>query len=199
MTFTAIATTLALLITIGVAAWQVGSLHTRTHAATTSLPRRSGGPGRPASSQASVRTPPPAPSGRPAGGSAVAIAPAAVHAPHVHQVANLLTDYFAAINHHDFQSYVRLFIPAIQATMQHFGRGYRSTVDSGAVLTGVVATGPQGLAATVTFTSHQNPAASPDHAACNHWDITIFLKQRGNSYRIGHPRPGFPNSVQPCA
>jgi hypothetical protein len=129
----------------------------------------------------------------------VAIAPTAAHAPHVHQVAALLTSYFSAINHHDFQGYVRLFIPAIQATMQHFGRGYRSTVDSGAVLTGVAATGPQGLAATVTFTSHQNPAASPDHAACNHWDITIFLKQRGNSYRIRRPRPGFPHSVRACA
>jgi hypothetical protein len=114
-------------------------------------------------------------------------------------VTVLLTDYFAAINHHDFQGYARLFIPAIQATMQHFGSGYRSTVDSGATLTGVVPTGPQGLAATVTFTSHQDPAASPDHAACNRWDITIFLKQHGTSYRIRRPRPGFPNSVRACA
>ena len=58
--------------------------------------------------------------------------------------------------------------------------------------------GPAGLAARVTFTSHQNPAASPDHAACDHWDITLFVRHRAGRYQIRRPQPGFPQSVRAC-
>jgi len=204
MTITAMVTTLALLTTAGVAAWQVGELHARMHAAMTSILHSMG------QSQSSAtqpaRTSPPSQAAsspvatQPAGGTlAVAVAPAAAQVPHVQPVVTLLSNYFTAINRHDFQGYVSLFIPAIRASMQRFGRGYASTVDSDATLTGLVATGPQGLAATVTFTSHQHPADSPDHAACDRWDITVFVKHNGNGYRIRRPRPGFPDSVRSCA
>ena len=42
--------------------------------------------------------------------------------------------------------------------MSNFGAAYQSTRDSRARLTGLAATGPRGLAARVTFVSHQNPA-----------------------------------------
>jgi hypothetical protein len=44
----------------------------------------------------------------------------------------------------------------------------------------------------VTFVSHQNPADSPDHAACNRWHITLFLKSDGHGYHIRRHQPGFP-------
>jgi hypothetical protein len=78
------------------------------------------------------------------------------------------------------------------------GAGYASTVDSAATLTGLIVAGPAGLAARVTFTSHQKPAASPDRAACDHWDITLFVRHRAARYQIRRPQPGFPQSVRAC-
>jgi hypothetical protein len=117
----------------------------------------------------------------------------------VDRVVTLLDSYFSAINQHDFPAYRSLFIPAIRAGMHNFGASYQSTHDSRARLTGLAATGPQGLAAMVTFVSHQDPAASPDHAACNRWHITLFIKQDGRGYHIRRHRPGFPaDTVRAC-
>ena len=113
--------------------------------------------------------------------------------PHVHRVVvRLPNTYFSAINQHDFQAYSSLFIPAIRAGMHNFGAAYNSTRDSQASLTGLSATGPHGLAAMVTFVSHQNPAESPDHAACDRWHITLFIKRHGTTYQIRRHQPGFP-------
>ncbi len=120
------------------------------------------------------------------------VTPAVAVQPHVHRVVMLLNTYFSAINQHDFQAYSSLFIPAIRAGMHNFGAAYQSTRDSRARLTGLAATGPHGLAAMVTFVSHQNPAESPDHAACDRWHITLFLKRKGASYQIRRHQPGFP-------
>jgi len=203
MTITAMVTTLALLGTLGAAAWQVGHIRSQTPAIGSSLAARSAGPGQPAG------TPDPGPSparaassvspGVPAASGAVTVAPAAAGQPHVHRVVTLLDRYFSAINQHDFQAYRSLFIPAIRAGMHNFGASYQSTRDSRARLTGLSATGPQGLAAMVTFISHQNPAASPDHAACNRWHVTLFIKRDGRGYHIRRHRPGFPaDTVRAC-
>ena len=127
------------------------------------------------------------------------IAPAAAGQPHVNRVATLLDSYFSAINRHDFQAYSSLFIPAIRVSLHNFGAGYQSTRDSRARLTGLATTGPQGLAVMVTFVSHQNPADSPDHAACDRWHVTLFLKHGGGSYHIRRHQPGFPaDTVRSC-
>jgi hypothetical protein len=111
----------------------------------------------------------------------------------------LLDSYFSAINSRDFRAYSSLFIPAIRAGMHSFGSSYQSTRDSRARLTGLAATGPQGLAAMVTFVSHQSRGASPDHAACDRWHVTLFLKRDGRGYHIRRHRPGFPaDTVRPC-
>ena len=127
------------------------------------------------------------------------IAPAAAGQPHVNRVATLLDSYFSAINRHDFQAYSSLFIPAIRVSLHNFGAGYQSTRDSRARLTGLATTGPQGLAVMVTFVSHQNPADSPDRAACDRWHVTLFLKHGGGSYHIRRHQPGFPaDTVRSC-
>jgi hypothetical protein len=130
----------------------------------------------------------------------VAVAPAAAVQPHVHRVVTLLDNYFSAINSRDFPGYSSLFIPAIRVGMHRFGPTYQSTRDSQATLTALSATGPQGLAAGVTFVSHQNPADSPDHAACDRWHITLFLKRGGHGYHIRRHQPGFPaDTVRACS
>jgi hypothetical protein len=129
----------------------------------------------------------------------VTVAPAAASQPHVDQVVTLLDSYFTAINEHDFTAYSSLFIPSIRTTMHGFGAGFLSTRDSRARLTGLSATGPDGLAAMVTFVSHQDPADSPNDAACDRWHITLFLKSHGDVYLIRRHQPGFPaDTVRAC-
>ena len=195
MTITATVTTVALLTTGGIGAWQVGQMRSGPPAANTSLAVRGterAGPGPTQDPAATPARAAPSPSGPPAGPGAVAVTPAAAVQPHVHPVVMLLDSYFSAINQHDFPAYSSLFIPAIRATMHNFEAGYQSTRDSRDRLTGLATTGPEGLAATVTFVSHQNPADSPDHAACNRWRITLFLKSDGRDYHIQRHQPGFP-------
>ena len=134
----------------------------------------------------------------PVGNGVVAVGPQAARGPQVRQVVALLTTYFESINDQNFAQYQSLFVPSIQRMMTHFGSGYAGTFDSGATLTQLVATGPHGLAATVAFISHQNPANSPDGASCDSWLITLFLKRQGTALHIRHPRPGFPQSVLAC-
>jgi hypothetical protein len=203
MTITAMVTTVALLGTLGAAAWQVGRLRSQTPATSTSLAARGAAPRRPAGPPDPAPGPARAASsvspGAPAAEGAVTVAPAAAGQPQVDRVATLLDSYFSAINSRDFPAYRSLFIPAIRAGMHNFGSSYQTTRDSRARLTGLAATGPQGLAAMVTFVSHQSPAASPDHAACDRWHVTLFLKRNGGSYHIRRHRPGFPaDTVRAC-
>ena len=222
MTILAMATALALLATAGVAAWQVSELGSG-HAAAMASQHPAGdkpvsragsagdagfvsGTGHARPSGSARSSPSSRPSATPSaaapgvvGNGVVAVSPAVLGAQQLRPVVALLTTYFEAINGHDFQQYASLFIPSVRATMHHFGAGYATTFDSGATLTGLAVTGPGGLAVTVAFTSHQSPVASPDHAACDHWDITLFLKHHGGAYLIRHPRPGFPQLVLPCS
>ncbi len=216
MTITAMVVTLGLVSTAGIAAWQVSQLQLQPSAASASLhTQRTGlatGTGHPGSTQPAAHGPA-APLPRasaspsathraapaaPVGSAVVSVAPLAADAPHVRQVVALLTTYFESINSQNFAEYQSLFVPSIQRTMSHFGSGYAGTFDSAATLTQLVATGPHGLAATVAFISHQNPANSPDGATCDSWLITLFLKRQGNALHVRHPRPGFPQSVLAC-
>jgi len=216
MTITAMVVTLALVGTAGIAAWQVSQLHGQPTAASGAHRTRSGlvsGTGHPGSTQpaahgrpaplprASASASPPATragANSPVGNAVVTVGPQAARGPQVREVVALLTTYFESINDQNFAEYQSLFVPSIQRTMTHFGSGYAGTFDSGATLTQLVRTGPHGLAATVAFISHQNPANSPDGAACDSWLITLFLKQQGNALHIRHPKPGFPQSVLAC-
>jgi hypothetical protein len=218
MTITAMVVTLGLVGTAGVAAWQVSQLQGTPSPAPSSMnmPRDGlmSGTGNPGSTQPAAHgSPAPLPrtarstapsvarpnaTPAPAGNAVVAVGPQAAGAPQVRLVVALLTTYFESINNQNFAEYQSLFVPSIQRMMTHFGSGYAGTFDSGATLTQLVATGPHGLAATVAFISHQNPANSPDGASCDSWLITLFLKQQSNALHIRHPRPGFPQSVLSC-
>jgi hypothetical protein len=218
MTITAMVVTLALVGTAGVAAWQVSQVRGQPSPAPGSMhaPREGlmSGTGHPGSTQPAAHGSPapvpragrstapsaarPATTPAPVGNAVVAVGPLAAGGPEVRPVVALLTTYFESINDQNFAEYQSLFVPSIQRMMTHFGGGYAGTFDSGATLTQLVTTGPHGLAATVAFISHQNPANSPDGASCDSWLITLFLKQQGNALHIRHPRPGFPQSVLSC-
>jgi hypothetical protein len=132
---------------------------------------------------------------RPGHGS-VSIGPGLAGRADVRRVTALLDRYFAAVNHRDYQAYAHLFAQR-HLTPRQFTWGYRTSHDSKAMLVGV---GPLegGLKATVTFTSHQDPAGSPDHSSCIDWRITLFLHRAGPAYRIGMPPPGYRAALHAC-
>ena len=113
------------------------------------------------------------------------------------RVGGLLARYFAAVNHRRYQAYASLFAQRRQLTPQDFAWGYRTSHDSDAVLVGIAAL-KGGLRATVTFTSQQDPAQSPDHSSCIDWRIILFLHRTGATYLIGMPPPGYRAGLQAC-
>jgi hypothetical protein len=133
-------------------------------------------------------------------GSRVAITTRARRQPGSAAVAAFLTRYFAAINRHDYTGYLQLFGPGSRRSLSvaGFRRGYASTRDSAETLTGITAGSPGEVAATVTFTSRQAPAASAAHAACERWRITIYLLRRDGRYVIGNPPAGYAAADRAC-
>jgi len=116
------------------------------------------------------------------------------------QVAVFLGTYFAAINQRDYQTYISLFDDPARPdhSEQQFFPGYRTTTDSDPVLVAPTPTSTGEWAATVTFISHQSPAASATHSSCTSEDITLYLDPYGDSYLIGLPPSGYQPSRAAC-
>jgi hypothetical protein len=133
-------------------------------------------------------------------GPGVAITAGARRRPRAAAVQAFLTGYFAVINRHDYSGYLRLFGPGSRRSLSAAGfrTGYGSTRDSSETLAGITAAGPGEVAATVTFTSRQAPAASAAHAACVRWRITIYLLRRDGRYVIGNPPAGYAAVDRAC-
>jgi hypothetical protein len=134
------------------------------------------------------------PDARPGGVTVAAAASQQASAP---QVAAFLGTYFQAINTSSYSAYSALFVPSLRPTLQQFDNGYGSTSDSAAVLTGISGT-PAGLAAAVSFTSHQEPADSPTVTSCTSWNITLYLQPDGTTFLIGQPPAGYHAQYQAC-
>jgi hypothetical protein len=185
----------------GVAAWRLIGHKTTRH---TAGPHVSAGTVRPRSNSTSAATPPPSASqASPAssalntGSGAIAIAPALNKQANSPQVAAFLQSYFRAINTRDYSQFSSLFELRLRPTLQQFESGYRSTHDSDAVLTNISST-PVGVAAAVSFTSHQQPTDSPTGTPCTSWDITLYLKPHDSTYRITSPPTGYHAHYQAC-
>ena len=154
----------------------------------------------PPAPQPNPPAPPPKSGGRSRhpGHGLVSIAPGLAGRADVRRVAALLDRYFAAVNHRAYQAYARLFAQPGRLTPHEFTWGYSTTHDSNAVLAGLTAPGG-GLKATVTFTSHQDPAHSPDHSSCIDWTIALFLHRAGPAYLIGMPPRGYRAGLHACS
>jgi hypothetical protein len=139
--------------------------------------------------------------GRQVGNSMVSVAGNVASDPNTPEVVSLLTSYFTAINDHDYQAYVSLYGQRFRQSYsaQQFSAAYSSTTDSAITLTGLIIAGDGKLvAAMVTFVSHQDPAQSPDDAACENWTITIYYEQQGGTYFIGASPAGYQPEHSPC-
>ena len=124
--------------------------------------------------------------------SLVAIGPG-VSGAAVPQVQQLLSKRFQGINTHNYAEYASTLTTREQASQPQstFDKGYASTTDSAMTLTALSQTST-GLAATVAFTSHQNPADSIDGSACNTWTSTYYLVPDGSGYLIDTAPAGSP-------
>ena len=111
-----------------------------------------------------------------------------------------MSQYFTAINARDYRGFVSLYEPdAVPMSSRHeFLAGYRTTRDTRETLAGLAPTGGGGWAATVTFTSHQDPADSATHTSCTAWQVTMFLVPNGTSYLIGRHPASYHASFQAC-
>lgn len=188
-------------IMVAAAAFGVGVAAILTISAGGSQVRLNAGPA-PARQSVSSQNPAPSPAPSPASAPAsiVSVAPSAEGDPRVQVVLALLQRYFTAINQHDYRAYASLLAPPVlrQSSASGFASGYASTTDSDATLTGITAASSSGLAARVTFTSHQEPAESPDNSACDHWAITLYLVPDGDGYLITTPPSGYHAAHSAC-
>ena len=205
------------LVAAALGGWYVATQRGSTAAATgqrqPSAKPSAGGGGSPAatspSSQLNTPTEPASstPTGSPAtsapaagGGSQVALGPG-VSGQTAGSVAAFASQYFAAVNRHDYQAYISLFAPGADPGMdqQKFQAGYGSTTDSSETLVALAGTASGKTAASLTFTSHQGAASSATHTACTSWRITLYLVSSGTSYLISHPPASYHASFQPCS
>lgn len=192
---------LAVLIAAGSAAWMAGSSRPQAGrqpaTASGASPRSARHPARSAGS-ASPRparsTLTPIPSSRQ---GIVSVSHALAQRADAQQVVGFLDSYFAAVNHREYLEYSSLFERWHHLTRAEFDRGYRTTHDSSALLVGL-SSSKQTLTATVTFTSRQDPSASPNHASCTNWRIVLYLRRAGDVYLIGPPPPGYHATYHSC-
>ncbi len=149
------------------------------------------------STPASTATASPSPAPSP---GAVSVAPGVAASPLTPGVEDLLNRYFSAINARDYQAYNSLLDAQMQASdsSASFYSGYATTKDSAETLTAISGTAGGGVAATVTFISHQNAANSINNSTCTDWTITLYLVPQGSSYVITAPPPGYHSSHLDC-
>lgn len=135
------------------------------------------------------------------GTSTVAMSPAAAANPAATQVRAFVERYFTAINAHDYAAFSSLLDEQMrqQNPQSQWTSGNATTLDSAETLTSITGTDGGGLAAMVSFTSHQSPANSINNSSCTAWTITLYLQpQGGGGYLIGVPPAGYQPVHQNC-
>jgi hypothetical protein len=116
------------------------------------------------------------------------------------QVETVLSHFFQGINTHSYPEYISALDAQERAkqTQSAFDHGYSTTTDSGMTLTSLTGTGSGGLAATVTFTSHQAASSSVDNSTCNNWMLTFYLVPQGTGYLDGFAPSGYQPKYSDC-
>ncbi len=130
--------------------------------------------------------------------AAISLAPAAAQYPDAAAITPVITEYFQAINYRDYAGYLTTQSPGNALTAGQFQTGFRSTVDSDVLVSGI-ATAPDGRpAADVSFTSRQQPQDGPNGESCTDWHVTMFFDENGGNYTIGAPPAYYHASYHAC-
>jgi uncharacterized RDD family membrane protein YckC len=106
--------------------------------------------------------------------------------PDSEEVAEMLDQYFTAINERDYDSYRDTQAADVRADLSEsqFEKGYASTTDGHAVLVDIVDTPGGGKGVKLTFTSKQDAADGPDGQTCTKWKLTNALSQEDGSWKM---------------
>jgi hypothetical protein len=144
-----------------------------------------------------------APSPRPAPSTvgSVTVSAGAAQNPAATAIATFVSQYFSAINSHDFQAYLTLLTPPQQQgqTAETFSQGFGSTADSREILVAINPAANGDTAATLTFTSHQNASqAVGSTGTCTDWNITMFLEPNGTGYLIDQAPSTYHSQYKAC-
>ena len=116
-------------------------------------------------------------------------------------VARTLSAYFTAINNRDYETAWRQLTPQEQArlgTEQQFAQGDATTQVSNMVIRAMTWRSPGVEVATVTFTSTQAPANSPDGSSCDNWSLVYTVVEAESSWRIDDVAGEYGVREQPC-
>jgi hypothetical protein len=135
------------------------------------------------------------------GSTLVPVAPGVANNAQTAAVDAFVTEYFAAINAHNYRQYLSLISPANRQnwTVQTFDSGYGSTTDSQETLISITHYGSGVTGATLSFISHQLPSQSATGSSCTDWEsVTLFLRQSGGRYFIGTQLPGYHPQYSAC-
>jgi hypothetical protein len=162
---------------------------------------RAGGPPvvLPASSPASASAPAgSAPASAPPADLAT-LAPAAALYPGAVAIEKVINRYFQAINSRDYAAYLTTQSPDNAMTASQFQAGFKSTRDSGVLITGITSGFDGRPAADVTFTSRQQPHDGPDGESCTNWHVTMYFDGSAGTYTIGAPPNGYKAAYQACS
>lgn len=143
----------------------------------------------------------PVPSGTPSStpSGAVTTDPAVSGNPMAPGVVAFLSNYFDAINNHDYNAYNALLGSGMTAlSSSDFDNGYGTTTDSGETLTGIAKRPGGEVVASVSFTSNQDPSQSPDQSACDKWKVRLYLMPNSGGYLEVKPPSGYKAQYTSC-
>jgi len=129
----------------------------------------------------------------------ISITPSAAAYPHARSIVKVITQYFRAINRHNYRLYRPTQSLSNAISPQQFATGFRSTKDSAVTILGISAAKDRMPTADVTFTSHQQPQDGPSNEPCTQWDVMMFLEKTGATYIITHPPASYHAKYQACA
>jgi hypothetical protein len=144
----------------------------------------------------------PSPAPAPSTAGSVTVSAGAAQNPAATAIATFVSQYFSAINSHNFQAYDSLLTPQNQQgqTKETFSQGFGSSADSDEILVAINPATNGDTAATITFTSHQNAAQGADGTGtCTDWNITLFLESNGTGYLDGEAPSTYHAHPQSCS
>jgi hypothetical protein len=143
----------------------------------------------------------PSPAPAPSTAGSVTVSAGAAQNPAATAIATFVSQYFSAINSHNFQAYDSLLTPQNQQgqTKETFSQGFGSSADSDEILVAINPATNGDTAATLTFTSHQKASqAQGDTGTCTDWNITLFLESNGTGYLIDQSPSTYHSQYKSC-
>jgi hypothetical protein len=116
-------------------------------------------------------------------------------------IARVLSTYYRAVNNKDYDVAWMQYTPQQQqriGSVEAYTAGEASSYVIGATLVGVSQQSSGVDLATVTFSTSQSPADSPDGQGCDSWSLVYTMVQVGGAWRIDKAAGAGGPLYRPC-